>query len=161
MVKYFCYLVALFLIWVLVGQLIESNLTIEKLIKVNGTIDTTIIVEKNRLKSKKKDYELRIFLVETNEYFRFLDIYRYDKFLEKIHHGDSTEIYVRPKWLVPLGMGYKNDIFQMTLNRQIIFDISQRENNANGIIFISLISILLFTLSGFYINRKKHKRIKE
>jgi hypothetical protein len=150
----FCYLASLACIWVLVGQIIQLNLTIDKLVKVTGIIDRTTEVAKKRWKSNRKDYELRIYLNDTTEYFRFMGIYKYDRFREQIHAGDSTEIYIRPKWLVPLGMGYRNDIFQMTLNGQTIFDIPQTRKNTIGIIIVSSIGIPLFIFLAYWIKKK-------
>ena len=79
-----------------------------------------------------------------------MDIYKYNEFRGQIHSGDSTTIYIRPKWLVPLGLGYKNDIFQMTVNGQTIFEVSQTKRNANGIIIVCLIFIPLFIFLGQY-----------
>ena len=141
--------------WVLVGQLVQSNLTTSKLVKIDGLIDKTIEVATPRPKSKRKDYELRIFLQDTAEYFRFMDIYKYQRFVGQIHNGDTAQIYIRPKWLIPLGMGYRNDIFQMTINGKTIFDISQTRRNTSGIIVVALIAIPFFILLGIYIRRKK------
>ena len=149
--QYFCYLAALASCWVMIGQIIQTNLTIDKLIKVTGTIEKSIEVAKKKRKSNLKDYELRIFLNNTTEYFRFMDIYKYDRFRDLIHHGDTVEIYIRPKWLVPLGLGHRNDIFQ---NGQTIFEISQTKRNGNGIIIISLIAISAFIFLGWYIKKR-------
>jgi hypothetical protein len=153
--QYFCYLASLVFCWVLIGQLIQTNLTIDKLVKVSGTIDQAIEVSKYRRKSYSKDYELRIFLKDTTEYFRLMDIYKYDHFRELINNGDTAEVYIRPKWLVPLGLGYRNDIFQMTLNGQTIFEISQTKRNGNGIIIVSLIAIPIFLFLPRYLKRKR------
>ena len=141
--------------WVLVGQLIQSNMSISELVKIDGLIDKTIQVATPRPKSKRKDYELRIFLQDTTEYFRLMDIYKYQNFRGQIHNGDTAEIYIRPKWLVTLGMGYRNDIFQMTINGKTIFDISQTKRNTKGIIVVALIAIPFFIFLGLYIRRKK------
>ena len=148
--QYFCYLAALASAWVLVGATIQTNLTTNKLTKVDGIIDTTIEVKKKRYKSNNYDYKLRIYIKDNTDYFRFMDIYKYNEFRGQIHSGDSTAIYIRPKWLVPLGLGYKNDIFQMTVNGQTIFEVSQTKRNANGIIIVCLISIPLFIFLGQY-----------
>lgn len=141
--------------WVLVGQTIQYTMTTNILTKVEGTIDTTIEVKKEKRKSSRFDYELRIFLQDTSEYFRIMDIYKYRSFREQISTGDKTEIYVRPKWLVPLGMGYRNDVFHMTINGNIIFDISKTRNNSGGIIILSILTIPFFIFLGRYIERKK------
>jgi hypothetical protein len=152
--QYFCYLAALAFTWVLVGQIIQVNLTVDKLVRVNGIIDKTVEVAKKRRKSNRYYYELRIFLKDTPEYFRFMDIYRYDVFREKIQSGDSTQIFIRPKWLVPLGLGYRNDIFQMTLNGETLFDVSQTKKNNTRIIIVTIIAIPSFLLLGRYIRKK-------
>ena len=141
--------------WVLAGQAIQSSMTIASLTKVEGIIDKTIEVGKRKYKSRRKTYELRVFLQDTSEYFRFMEIYKYKSFLGQIHRGDTTRIYIRPKWLIPLGMGYRNDIFQMTLNGKTIFDIYQTRKNSKGIIIVALIAIPGFILLGQYIRRKK------
>lgn len=155
--QYFSYLAALASAWVLVGATIQTNLTVDKLIKVNGIIDTTIEVKKKRYKSNNYDYELRIYIKGDTDYFRFMDIYKYSEFRGQIQSGDSTSIYIRPKWLVPLGLGYKNDIFQMTVNGQAIFAVAQTKKNENGIIVVSLLAIPLFIFLGQYIRRNNNK----
>jgi hypothetical protein len=141
--------------WVLIGQTIQYNMTTKTLTKVDGIIDTTIEVGKRKYKSRKKTYELRIFLQDTSEYFRFMDIYKYRTFRDQIYKGDTAEIFIRPKWLVPLGMGHRNDIFQLTINGKTIFDISQTRKNSGGIIIVAIIAIPLFVFLGKYIRRKK------
>jgi len=158
--QYISYLAVLGFSWVLIGQIIQSHLTTERLIKISGTIDTTIEVATYRPKSNRKDHELRIFLNDTTEYFRFMDIYKYDRFRGRIHRGDTAEIYIRPKWLVPLGMGYRNDIFQMALNGQTIFNVSQTKRNTNGIIILSIIAIPLFIFLG-QLNKRKVRNLKK
>lgn len=144
--------------WVLIGQIIQSQLTTDKLLRITGIVDTTIEVATYRHKSNRKDHELRIFLRDTSEYFRFMDIYNYDRFRNRIKQGDAAEIYIRPKWLVPLGLGYRNDIFQMSINGQIIFDISQTHRNSNGIIIVSIIAIPLFIFLGQWTRRKARQK---
>lgn len=152
--QYFCYLAALLFSWVLVGQIIQVNLTVDKLVRVSGSIDKTVEVAKKRRKSNRYNYELRIFLTDTTEYFRFMDIYKYDLFKEKIQSGDSSDIFIRPKWLVPLGLGYRNDIFQMTVNGETLFDVSKTKRNNTGILIVSLIAVPLFIFLGQYIKKK-------
>lgn len=141
--------------WVLIGQTIQCNMTTKTLTKVEGIIDTTIEVGKRKGKSNLKTYELRILLQDTSEYFRFMEIYKYNSFRGQIHWGDTAEIYIRPKWLVPLGMGYRNDVFQLTLNGKRIFDISQTRKNSRRIIIVALIAIPGFVFLGRTIKRKK------
>ena len=155
--QYICYLAILIFSWVLVGQLIQSNLTTDQLVKINGTIDTTTEVAIHEWKNNNENHELRIFLNGTSEYFRFMDIYKYDRFRGLINRGDSVEIYIRPKWLVPLGLGYRNDIFQMAINGQLIFGVSQTKREAKGIIIISIISILLLVILGLINKRMARK----
>ena len=57
-------------------------------------------------------------------------------------------IYIRPKWLVPLGLGYRNDVFQMTIKGQTIFEVSQTHKNETGIIIVSIIAIPFFIFIG-------------
>lgn len=130
-------------------------MTTKTLTKIEGIVDTTVEVGRKVYKSRKKSYELRIFLKDTSEYFRFMEFYNYRKFRWKIHRGDTAEIYIRPKWLVPLGMGYRNDIFQMTINGKSVFDISQTRKNSGGIIIVVLIGIPIVIFIGQYIGRKK------
>ena len=153
--QYLLYLLALAMCWVLIGQIIQYNLTINKLVKVSGIINKTTEVGKTKYKSRRKDYELRIFLDDTTEYFRLMDIYKYRSFRWKISKGDTAEIYIRPKWLVPLGMGYRNDIFQMSINGKTIFDISKTRKNATGIIIVSLLAIPISIFLGYNIKRRK------
>jgi len=107
-----------FFTWVLIGQIIQSRLTARDLIKVTGIIDDTREVAthvRKKLFYTSKDIELRIYLKDTPEYFRIMDVYKYQQFRRQIKSGDTAEIYIRPKWLVPLGLGYRNDVFQMNM----------------------------------------------
>jgi hypothetical protein len=61
-------------------------------------------------------------------------------------------------WLVPFGLGYRNDIFQLTINGQTIFDISETHKNENGIIIVSIIAIPLFILLGLWGGRKAREK---
>jgi len=141
--------------WVLIGQTIQYTMTTNMLTKVEGIIDTTTEVKKKKRKSRRFDYELRIFLQDTSEYFRLMDIYKYRSFRDQISNGDKTEIYIRPKWLVLLGMGHRNDIFHMTINSNVIFDISKTRKNSGAIIILAIIAIPLFIFLGRYEGRKK------
>ncbi|MBL7733145.1 MAG: hypothetical protein JNM88_18380 [Chitinophagaceae bacterium] len=124
------------------------------LIKVEGIVDTTIEVKKKKYKSMKYDYELRIFLQDTNEYFRLTGNYNYPAFKDQVSGGDKATIWIRPKWLVPLGMGYRNDIFQMLVNDKIVFDISKRKRNSGKIIIACLVFIPVVIFLGKYYSRK-------
>ena len=150
--------------WVLVGQVLQARLTIDKLIKVTGVVDKTREVTTDVKKSilyTHKDVELRIYLKDTSEYFRIMDVYKYERFQGQIKNGDSAEIYIRPKWMVPLGFGYRNDVFQMSINGKTIFDVSQTLGNAYGIIIVSLIAIPLFVFLGKRARRKAHDETKQ
>lgn len=153
--QYFFYLAALLFSWVLVGQIIQVNLTVDKLVRVSGTIHKTVEIAKKRRQGYSYDYELRIFLKDTTEYFRLMDIYRYDLFKEKINSGDSSDIFIRPKWLVALGLGYRNDIFQMAVNGETLFDVSQTKRNNTGILIVSAIAVPFFLFLGQYIKKKR------
>ena len=152
-----CFIMPFFFSWVLVGQVIQSQLTVDNLVRVTGLIDSTKEVAthvRKRLFSTHKDLELRIYLKDTSEYFRIMDVYKYPRFRGQIVNGDTAEIYIRPKWLVPLGLGYRNDVFQMAINRQTIFEVSQTQRNEKGIIIVSLIAIPLFIFLGGWTRRK-------
>jgi len=148
--KYFFYLASLVSLWVFVGATIQTNITSNNLSKVSGIIDTTIEVRKKRYKSNNYDYELRIYIKGDTEYYRLMDIYKYNEFRGQLKSGVFASIYVRPKWLVPLGLGYKNDIFQMTVNGQTVFAFEQTKKNEKGILVVSLLSILFFIFLGRY-----------
>lgn len=147
----------LVLIWVLIGKIVQSRMTIGDLVKVTGIVDSskeiTTRVRKRYLYTHK-DMELRIYLKDTSEYFRIMDVYKYSQFRGQIKNGDTAEIYIRPNWLVPLGMGYRNDVFQLNINGQTIFDISQTRKNENGQIIVLLLAIPLFILLGRWASRK-------
>ena len=150
--------------WVLVGQILQSRLSVDKLIKVTGIIKDTKEVAthvRKRLFYTHKDIELRIYLKDTSEYFRLMDVYKYQRFRGQIANGDTAEIYIRPKWLVPLGLGYRNDVFQMDINGQTIFDVSQTNRNENGIIIVSIIAIPLFIFLGQWTKRKARQKEKQ
>ena len=147
-----------FFMWILTGQIIQSQLTKDKLIKVKGIINESIDVTKYSSTGKHKSKELRIFLKDNNDYYRFMDVYKYDRFEDSIKSGDIAEIYIRPKWLVLLGMGHRNDIFQMSINGKTIFDISQTKNNTNGIIILSIIVIPMFFFLGRWLRKKDREK---
>jgi hypothetical protein len=151
------FIMPLLFAWVLVGQIIQSGLTVDKLIKVTGIVENTKEVTshvKKGLLYTHKDVELRIYLKDTTEYFRIMDVYRYQRFRGQLLNGDTAEIYIRPKWLVAYGLGYRNDIFHLTINGKTIFDISETHKNENGIVIVSIIAIPLFILLGLWTKRK-------
>ena len=148
--KHFFYLASLVSLWVFVGATIQTNMTSNNLSKVSGIIDTTLEVRKRRYKSKNYYFELRIYIKGDTEYYRFMDIYKYNEFRGQLKSGEFTSIYIRPKWLVPLGLGYKNDIFQMTVNGKTVFAFEQTKKNEKGILVVSLLSIPLFIFLGRY-----------
>ena len=90
-----------------------------------------------------------------------MDVYKHQRFRGQIVNGDTAEIYIRPKWLVPLGLGYRNDVLQMNINGQTIFDVSQTHRNENGIIIISIIAIPLFIFLGRWTKRKAQQKEKQ
>ena len=150
--------------WVLVGQIVQSRLSVDKLIKVTGIITGTKEVATNvrkKLFYTHKDLELRIYLKDTSEYFRIMDVYKYPRFRGQIKNGDTAEIYIRPKWLVPLGLGYRNDVFQLNVNGQTIFDISGTHRNENAIIIVSIIAIASFIFLGQWTRRKAQRKEKQ
>lgn len=149
--------------WVLVGQIIQSRLTVDDLIKVKGIIEGTKEVAthiKKKLFYTSKDLELRIYLKDTFEYFRIMNVYKYQRFRGQIGTGDTAEIYIRPKWLIPLGLGYRNDVFHLNINRQTLFDISETHRNENGIIIISTVAIPLFIFLGQWTKSSARKKEK-
>src|SRR5206468_10706646 len=80
--------------WVLVGQIIQSQLTVDKLIKVTGIIEGTQEVATHVTKKlfyTSKDLELRIYLKDTSEYYRIMDVYKYPRFRGQIGTGDTAE----------------------------------------------------------------------
>ncbi|NCT93131.1 MAG: hypothetical protein GXC72_01800 [Chitinophagaceae bacterium] len=160
--KYLSYLAVLFFSWVLIGQLIQANLVVDNLNKISGTIDTTMEITLFKSRSKEKYHELRIFINEKGDYFRLMDTYDYPRFLPNIKRGDSAEIYIRPKWLTVLGMGYGNDIFQMAINGKVVFEISETRKTAKGIAVIAAVAIPVFAFLAALINRalRKHRRLQ-
>ena len=150
--------------WILVGQILQSRLTVEQLIKVTGIIENSREVTTHIKKGifyTHKDLELRIFLKDKAEYFRIIDVYRYQRFRTKIINGDTAEIFIRPKWLLPLGLGLATDVYQMNINGQTIFGISETHRNENGIIIVSLIAIPLFIFMGTMARKKALQKEKE
>jgi hypothetical protein len=58
-------------------------------------------------------------------------------------------------------MGHKNDVFQLNVNGQPIFNISDTRNNSNGIKLVSIIAIPLFIFLWYWtrqIIKKKEKK---
>lgn len=158
------FIVTLALTWALIGQIIQSQMTVDKLIKVKGIVESTQEVAthvQKKIFSTHKDLELRIYLRDTSEYFRIMNVYKYSRFLGQIHQGDTAEIYIRPKWLVPLGLGYRNDVFQLNINRKTIFDISETHSNEYGIIIVLIIGIPSFILLGRRLIRKVREEEKK
>jgi hypothetical protein len=156
----FIYLMPVVLIWILVGQILQSQLTIDKLVKVTGIIDAAseVTTYQHSKTGSGKTVELRIFLKDTSEYFRIMSIYKYDRFQNQIQSGDTAEIYIRPKWMIPFGMGYRNDVFQMSINGQIIFPISDTKKNEDEMIIFSLLAIPSCILLGKWIRKKAKQK---
>jgi hypothetical protein len=128
----------------LIGQIIQLKLSTDKLLPVNGIVDKTIEVETPRPRSNLKDHELRVYLHGNQDYFRLMDIYKYNRFRSKIKSGGTALIYIRPRWLVAFGLGNRNDIYQMSINGESVFNISDTKKNIHGIIIVSVIAIPLF-----------------
>jgi hypothetical protein len=142
------YVVILGFVWVLVGQLIQSKLTIDDLSPVYGIVEKVDDASTLRLRSQRKDHELRIFLSGNPKYFRLMDIYHYERFASTIHIGDTVLIYIRPDWVVIFGLGRKQDIYQMSINGRVVFDLSETKTNERGIIMVFLIAIPLLLWLG-------------
>jgi hypothetical protein len=147
--------------WLLIGQIVQSQLTADKLVKVTGVVESseevTTHVRKN-LFNTHQDIELRIYLQGKTDYYRVMEVYNYQRFQEQIVNGSTAEIFIRPAWMVPLGLGRKNDVFQMNINGQTIFDLSETRRNGRGIIIVCLIAIPLFIMMARWSRRKERKR---
>lgn len=149
--EYGCYITALFFLYVLVGQIIQSRLELNEFVKVEGVVENTKVV---RTGSRGNSRELRIYLQNSSEYFRIMDVYNYQKFQERIQPDVNVVIYVRPPWVVPLGMGYKNDVFHLVVNGKVLFDISKKKWHDKGIAIAALIVTPVMIFVGQLIRRK-------
>ncbi len=152
-VKYFLPIFLIFFFWVLIGNLIEQNYKKDNLTKITGRV----VNVNEAITTKRKnsnDYELRIYLNNYPQYFRILDNFKYENIQKKIKIGDEVQIYFRPKYLVPLGMGRQTDIYQLENKNEILLDISERKRKSKGSIVISLISIIVFGALYYFGKRK-------
>jgi hypothetical protein len=130
--------------WVLTGQILQRNLTISKLVPVRGIIDDSqevVANVKKKLLDTQVDKEFRIKLKGSSEYFRIMEVYKYSGFAHQISAGDTAELFIRPKWLVPLGLGKRNDVFHLVVNGVTVFNVQQTRRNADGIIAVALVVI--------------------
>lgn len=132
-VRYSCFLSLFFFSWILLGQSIQFYLTRDKLVAQSGIISEVLEVSSGL--RNKRAHELHISLKERPDYFRIMDIYPYKTFSSTLHPGDQATIYIRPRWLSILGMGKKNDIFQMVVNGKTVLDLQQTRNKAKGLSF--------------------------
>jgi hypothetical protein len=152
-VKYFLPVFLIFFFWVLVGNLIELNYKKENLTKITGRI-ISINEAVSTKRKNSQDYELRLYLNNYPKYFRILDNFKYDKIQKKVKRGDEVQIYFRPKYLVPLGMGRQTDIYQLESKNVILLDLSERKRKSKGFIVISLIFLIIFGALYYFAKRK-------
>jgi hypothetical protein len=155
-IKYFLPVFLIFFTWVVIGNLIELNYKKDNLIKITGRI-ININEAVSTKRKNSQDYELRLYLNNYPEYFRILDNFKYDKIQKKVKLGDEVQIYFRPKYLVPLGMGRQTDIYQLERKNEILLDLSERKRKSKGFIVISLIFLLIFGALHYFAKRKLNK----
>ena len=156
-VKYFLPVFLIFFSWVVIGNLIELNYKKDNLIKISGEIININEVVSIKRKNSQ-DYELRLYLNNYQKYFRILDNFKYDNIQKKIKIGDEVQIYFRPKYLVPLGMGRQTDIYQLESKNEILLDLSERKRKSKGLIVISLIALTIFGAAYYFAKRKINKK---
>ena len=155
-VKYFLPFILIIFSWGLVGNLIESNYKKENLIKITGKIKN--IKEVLNLKRKNsEDLELRIYLENYPEYFRILDNFKYNNIQKKVKLRDGVQLYFRPKYLVPIGMGKQSDIYQLEHKNKILLNLKDRKKNSKSLININLIFLLVFGILYYFAKRKIKK----
>jgi hypothetical protein len=138
------------LLFVSLGQFYQAQINKRDLKEVVGTVANTqevVTRVKERLLYTRKDKELRIRLKEYPDYFRIMEVYSYDTFLEGILLDGSAKLYIRPHWLAILGLGHKNDIFHLEINQQTVLDLSKTQRNSlkvGGITFVLSIILALW-----------------
>lgn len=140
-VRYICFLSLFLFSWILLGQSFQFYLTRDKLVAQSGIISDVLEVSSG-LRNKRVQ-ELRISLKEQPGYFRIMDIYPYKTFSSTLQPGDQATLYIRPRWLSLLGMGHKNDIFQMAVNGKTVFELQQTKTKAKGLILLSGVALFL------------------
>ena len=133
------------------------NYSKESLNSVTGkviSIDNIVTKIINKPAYRRKKTELRIVLENHDGYFRLTDNYRYENILQVVKKGSNLTIYTRPKYLVPIGMGKQNDIYQMELNDSVLFSIKHRNRNSKKLIWTSSIFLGIFGSAYFFSKRK-------
>jgi hypothetical protein len=154
-VKYFLPVLIIAFSWILIGDLIELNYSKNNLNKITGTIEN---IEEVLIQGKREYNELRISLNNYPKYFRITDNFKYQNIQEKLKIGDEIQIYFRPKYLVPFGLGKETDIYQLEYKKEILYDIAKRKKNSKGLIVFSLIALTIFGTAYYFGKIKLNKK---
>ena len=147
----FFYTMAIIFSLGLVGVFWQSGITTKNLELVTGIVHKTevvTIVVPSR--GHNVQSELRLFLKDSSEYFRISDVYKFERFRDRIQEGDSAEIFIRPKLLQRFFLGQRNDIMHLNINGQIIVDVVQTRKIANAAIIVGIAAIIVFLLLAIF-----------
>jgi hypothetical protein len=151
--EYGLYLMALVFFFVLVGQIIQSQLKPGNFVKVEGIVTKANEIETSSRRGGRST-ALTIYLDNSDEYFRLRESDRYYRFRTKVQPGTRVIIYTRPEWLATYGLGQKNDVFRLVANGEIVFERPYKKWYEGQISIIAMIAIPLLILLARWVRPK-------
>lgn len=159
--KYIFPAFAIFLTWGSLGNFYQTQLNKTQLVKNSGLVSDIEVVFQQGTKPSYKYYPLLISLVNSSNSFRLRDKFTdWFSFLQdKIHVGDTIEIYTRTKFQTLIGWGKQNDIYQIEKGNQLIFPISvvtdYNASQARALLFLALLFWSPFIFFKFRVIKPK------
>ena len=147
-IKYVLPAVAIFLTWGCLGNFYQTRLDKSQLVRNNGQVRSIEVVFEKGTKSSYKYHPLRIVLVNSADKFRLRDSFDdWFPFLEnKIHIGDTIQIYTRTRFQSLIGWGRKSDIYLIEKGSELIFPASVvRDYNAGQAKLLLFLALLFWT----------------
>jgi hypothetical protein len=134
--------------WGSFGNFYQTHLDKTQLVKNNGRVNNIEVVFEQGTKSSYKYYPLIISLVSSSDNFRLRDRFEdWFPFLEdKIHIGDTVQIYTRTRFQTLIGWGKRNDIYLIEKGNELIFPGNiVREYNAGQAKALLFFALLFWT----------------
>lgn len=148
-------LLAAFFAWFLVELILLSK---ANLVRVEGIVTKT--EEVKIIKRRGPFFQLRVFLHNADEYFKINGRFRYDRFQQYIHPGDTATIYVLEPWVDNLITASKKDIVSLAVNGIKIFSVPRKPwYEADNFIWIAMMLPLTIGMA-FYARREAKKHSK-
>lgn len=141
-------IVSVFLTWGCLGNFMQNNLEKNQLVKNNGIVNRIDIIFEQGTRRSYKYYPLIISLDGYSENFKIRDKLSgwFPVIREKIHIGDTINIYTRKKLNFLLGWGNKNDIYVIEKNNtDILRAFVMQEYNTTQAIALFVLSLLFWT----------------